>query len=134
MKNGLLVFVFFASVSFADPELYIGNRKIDISKDQTLKKDVLAIDDSLHKRWIEGLFVYPELLGLCGCACDDDIRMKSGYDIGDSLWLFNPCGNQDSAVTISDTEAYGPAYTLLQEGTKLWTMIKDLKKHLRNLR
>ncbi|OWV25834.1 hypothetical protein B7988_08490 [Fibrobacter sp. UWB1] len=134
MRNCLLVLFFITSLMYANPELYIGGKKIDMSKDLDLKKVVLAIDDSLHKRWIGGQFVFPELIGLCGCACDDGISVKSGYDIGDSVWLFNPCGNQDSSVTIADNDAYGPAYTLLQENSKLWLMVKDFKNRVRTLK
>lgn len=135
----IFVFLCFASLLYAGPELYIGGKKYDLSKNHSLNKAVLAIDDSLYQRWAGGQFVFPELTGLCGCTCDgdgpccydDDISLKSGYDIGDSVWLFNPCGNQDSTVTIADNDAYGPAYTLLKENSKLWLMIKEFKEQVK---
>lgn len=131
----LIVLGFFLTTSYASLELHIGGKVYDMSKHSDLKRMASAIDDSLYNRWLSGQFYFPELLNLCGCSCDgpspccydDDISLKSSHDIGDSLWLFNPCGNQDSIVTMADNEAYGPAETLIKESTPLWKLIKDFK-------
>lgn len=146
MKVFFLILSVVVSV-FAESKIFFGSHEYNIAADSSLKKEMKKIDDSLYARWTKGMFIYPdsigELLDICGCACDngpgpccydDVITISSSHNIGDSLWLFDHCGERDSIVDISDNLDYGPAYTVVKEKSELWVMIKDFKKKARNLK
>ncbi len=137
MKKLLKTILLLACCIYAEPALHFGGFKCDISSSTSLQKEIQTIDDSLYARWTKGEFIIPELAGLCGCACDDiheccyddAISITSAHDIGDSIWLFDYCGVEDSTATISNALSIGPAYTRLIKNSVLWKKIKDFKKH-----